>query len=45
MSEIDSRLLDCSSQPELTENFNRLIVLIDALESRIAALETPAEGN
>ncbi len=44
MAEIDSRLLDCSSQPELTENFNRLIVLIDALESRIAALETP-EGT
>lgn len=41
MAEIDSRLLDCSSQPELTENFNRLI---DALESRIAALETP-EGT
>ena len=39
---IDSRLLDCQSVPEIMENFNRVLAVVDALEERVAALETPA---
>jgi len=41
MVEIDGRLLDCESTPELIENFNRILALLDAQEERIQALETP----
>jgi hypothetical protein len=41
MPGIDPRLLDCESQPELTENFNRILALLDALEARVETLETP----
>jgi len=43
MPNIDERLLDCESLPELTENFNRVLVVVDALEERVAALESPSE--
>ena len=46
MPVIDSRLLDCASEPEITENFNRVLALLDsataalsALTSRVAATE------
>lgn len=42
MPSVDIRLLECDGEPEVTENFNRLLVLIDALEERIEALEAPA---
>ena len=42
MATIDSRLLKCEGEPEQTENFNRLLALMDALEARVEALETPA---
>jgi len=31
MPKIDSRLLDCDSQEEITENFNRVMAIIDGL--------------
>ena len=40
---IDNRLLDCDSQPEITENFNRLLNLLDDLRERVEALEAPVE--
>lgn len=44
MPDIDERLLECEGQPELSENFNRVLALIDALEGRVKELETPSEG-
>lgn len=32
MPKIDPRLLDCDSKEEITENFNRILALIDGLE-------------
>ena len=43
MPSIDSRLLDCDSIPEVIENFNRALVLIDALEARIETLEAKGQ--
>ena len=37
MPVIDSRLLDCSSEPEVTENFNRISALIDTLRADMAS--------
>ncbi len=39
----DPRLLDCDSKPEIEENLNRMLALIDALEDRIAVLEGGGE--
>lgn len=36
---IDSRLKDCRGPVEITLNFNKLLEIIDALETRLAALE------
>lgn len=41
MAIIDSRLIDADDELKITENFNRLLAMIDGLESRIEALETP----
>ena len=38
---IDSRLLDCDGEPEYTENFNRVLALIDALRADM----TSAQGS
>lgn len=38
MPVIDSRLLDCSSEPEVTENFNRIIALIDTLRADMTSV-------
>lgn len=46
--EIDSRLLDPSSQMEITENLNRILKLIDGANSDLAALTervTALEGS
>lgn len=39
MPVIDSRLLDCSSEPEVTENFNRIIALIDTLRADMTSAQ------
>ena len=39
---IDPRLLDCASQQEVEENFNRLIAMHDTLAARVTALDTLA---
>ena len=39
MAVIDSRLLETNGEPEITEDFNRVLELLDSLESRVAALE------
>lgn len=44
MPDIDNRLLDCESQPEITENLNRLLALIDDLDDRITALEPSTDA-
>lgn len=36
---IDKRLLDASGEMENTENFNRILALLDALTARVATLE------
>ena len=36
---IDKRLLDANGEMENTENFNRILALLDALTARVAALE------
>lgn len=48
MPTIDERLLEPNGEPEFTENFNRILALIDknaaaitALDERVEALETP----
>lgn len=38
---IDERLLDPNGELEISEDLNRILALIDALEARIEALETP----
>ena len=40
---IDSRLLDCQSTPEIMENLNRILAIVDAVEARVAALEPTEE--
>ncbi|MDD2956443.1 MAG: InlB B-repeat-containing protein [Oscillospiraceae bacterium] len=35
---IDNRLLDCSSEPEITENFNRVLSLLDSAVATMSAL-------
>lgn len=43
---IDKRLLDANGEAENTENFNRILALLDALTARVAALEgTETEGT
>ena len=37
---IDNRLLDCASEPEITENFNRVLVLMDSAAAAVTALST-----
>lgn len=44
MPDIDRRLLECTGEPEATENFNRVLALLDALTARVTALEPPAAG-
>ena len=39
MPVIDSRLLDCSSEQEVTENFNRIIALIDTLRADMTSAQ------
>lgn len=39
MQSIDARLLDCVTQPDMTENFNRVLALADALTATVGALE------
>lgn len=39
MPVIDSRLLDCSSEPEVTENLNRIIALIDTLRADMTSAQ------
>lgn len=41
MPKIDERLLDCDSKEEITENFNRILALIDELEPN----PTPPENG
>lgn len=35
---IDSRLLDCASIPQIEENFDRVLAIVDALEARVDGL-------
>jgi hypothetical protein len=42
MTDIDSRLLECDGKPEMTEDFNRVLAMLDALADRVEALETQA---
>lgn len=44
MLNIDPRLLDAVGAMNLTEDFNRLLALIDDLETRVKALESPADS-
>lgn len=39
---IDERLLDPNGEPEISEDLNRILALIDALEARVEVLEAPA---
>ncbi|KAF5057844.1 Listeria-Bacteroides repeat domain [anaerobic digester metagenome] len=39
MPVIDSRLLDCDGEPEYTENFNRVLALIDALRADMTSAQ------
>lgn len=41
MAVIDPRLIDCDGEPEITENLNRILSLLDGLESRVESLEQP----
>lgn len=40
MPVIDNRLRDCNGEPEFTENFNRVLGLLDAALSRVGTLES-----
>ena len=44
MPVIDSRLLDCDGEPEYTENFNRVLALIDALHADMTTVQGVASG-
>ena len=39
MPSIDARLLDCYSIPELIENYNRILTLVDAQATTIASMQ------
>jgi hypothetical protein len=41
---IDSRLLDCDGEPEFTENFNRLLALIDTTNTALGTLTAVVEA-
>ena len=50
MAIIDSRLIDCDTDQDVTENFNRVLALIDELSEAVEDLtpsedETPAEDD
>lgn len=45
MLQIDERLLDVKGEIEITENLNRIMALIDALESQIDALAPTENGG
>ena len=40
---MDARLLDCMSRQQIESDFDRVLALMDALQARIAALETPEQ--
>lgn len=40
MAVIDTRLLDCDGEPEITENFNRILALIDGMSGAITCTVT-----
>ena len=44
MPVIDPRLLECNGEPEYTENFNRVLALIDALRSDMTTVQGVASG-
>jgi len=41
----DNRLLDCDTQLEIEENFKRILVLMDAIDTRVESLETPESSQ
>lgn len=45
MSKIDDRLLDCDGEPEITENFNRVLGFIDEGGSGLPEVTTEDVGK
>lgn len=43
MAIIDNRLIDCDTDQDVTENFNRLLEIIDDLTERVETLEDGGE--
>lgn len=44
MPRIDVRLVDCPNTPGVTENFNRILALLDAATGDVAVLEQDVEA-